>query len=35
MLLEKNTSAIKRPVIEAGAKLLVGFDAAEFAKTLK
>ena len=34
-LLEKNTSAIKRPVIEAGAKLLVGFDEAEFAKTLK
>ena len=33
-LLEKNTSAIKRPVIEAGAKLLVGFDEAEFAKTL-
>ena len=33
-LLEKNTSAIKRPVIEAGATLLVGFDEAEFAKTL-
>ena len=34
-LLEKNTSAIKRPVIEAGATLLVGFDEAEFAKALK
>jgi arsenate reductase len=29
-LLEKNTSAIKRPIVEAGARLLVGFDPAEF-----
>jgi len=29
-LLEQNASAIKRPVVEAGAKLLVGFDPAEF-----
>ncbi len=34
-LLEKNTSAIKRPVIEAGATLLVGFDEMEFSKALK
>lgn len=31
-LLEENPSAIKRPVVEAGAKLLVGFDPAEFEK---
>ena len=31
-LLEKNTSAIKRPIVEAGARLLVGFDPAEFEK---
>lgn len=30
-LLEKNTSAIKRPIVEAGARLLVGFDPAQFA----
>lgn len=29
-LLEENTSAIRRPIVEAGAKLLVGFDAEEF-----
>ena len=29
-LLEQNTSAIKRPVIEAGATLLVGFNPDEF-----
>jgi arsenate reductase len=29
-LLEKNTSAIKRPVLEAGPALLVGFDPTEF-----
>ena len=29
-LLEKHTSAIKRPIVESGAKLLVGFDPAEF-----
>ena len=34
-LLEKYPSAIKRPVVEAGAKLLVGFDSAEFALSLK
>ncbi len=32
-LLEKNSSAIKRPVVEAGSKLLVGFDPDEYAKT--
>jgi arsenate reductase (glutaredoxin) len=32
-LLEQNSSAIKRPVVEAGSKLLVGFDPEEFAKT--
>ena len=31
-LLEKNPSAIKRPIVEAGARLAVGFDTAEFAK---
>ena len=34
-LLEKYPSAIKRPVVEAGAKLLVGFDSEEFALSLK
>ena len=29
-LLEKNSSAIKRPVVEANARLLIGFDPAEF-----
>ena len=29
-LLEKNPSAIKRPIVEAGARLLVGFDPAQF-----
>ena len=29
-LLEKNPSAIRRPIIEAGGKLLVGFDEAQF-----
>jgi arsenate reductase len=29
-LLEKHSSAIKRPVIEADGKLLVGFDTKEF-----
>jgi arsenate reductase len=33
-LLEANTSAIKRPIVEAGATLLVGFDADEFAAKL-
>jgi len=34
-LLEAHTSAIRRPIVEAGARLLVGFDAAEFARVLK
>jgi len=29
-LLEQNPSAIKRPVVEAGGRLLVGFDPAKF-----
>ena len=33
-LLEKNTSAIKRPIVESGSKLLVGFQPEEFAATL-
>ena len=31
-LLQKNTSAIKRPIVEAGGRLLVGFDTGEFEK---
>jgi arsenate reductase len=31
-LLEKHASAIKRPVLEAGAKLLVGFVPAQYEK---
>jgi arsenate reductase (glutaredoxin) len=31
-LLEKHASAIKRPVLEAGPKLVVGFDPAEYAR---
>jgi arsenate reductase len=34
-LLEANTSAIRRPIVEADGKLLVGFDPAEFAQALK
>ena len=34
-LLESNTSAIRRPIVEAGASLLIGFDAEEFAATLR
>jgi arsenate reductase len=34
-LLEANPSAIKRPIVEAGSKLLVGFDPEAFARTLK
>ncbi|MFM9968395.1 MAG: arsenate reductase [Burkholderiales bacterium] len=34
-VLEKYPSAIKRPVVEAGSKLLIGFDETEFSKTLK
>jgi len=33
-LLEKNPSAIKRPVLEDGSTLLVGFDAAQYAAKL-
>ena len=33
-LLEKNSSAIKRPVVESGATLLVGFDPEEFKASL-
>jgi arsenate reductase len=31
-LLEKYPSAIKRPVLEAGSKLLVGFDPGDYSK---
>jgi arsenate reductase len=31
-LLEANSSAIRRPVVESGDRLLVGFDPAEFEK---
>ncbi len=31
-LLEKNSSAIKRPILETGSRLLVGFDPAEYVK---
>jgi Spx/MgsR family transcriptional regulator len=31
-LLERNASAIRRPIVEAGGRLLVGFDPAEFEK---
>ena len=34
-LLEANTSAIKRPIVEAGAQLLVGFDEDAFAAALR
>ena len=30
VLLEKNPSAIKRPIVEVGGKLLVGFDERQF-----
>lgn len=33
-LLEKNSSAIRRPVVEFGGRLLVGFDPEEFSRTL-
>ena len=29
-LLEQNSSAIRRPIVEAGGQLLIGFDPAEF-----
>jgi len=31
-LLAENPSAIRRPIVEAGSRLVVGFDPAEFAK---
>lgn len=34
-LLEANASAIRRPIVEAGSALLVGFDPAEFATKLR
>jgi arsenate reductase len=34
-LLDANSSAIKRPIVEAGSALLVGFDAEEFAARLR
>jgi arsenate reductase len=33
-LLEKNSSAIKRPIVEAGDKLVVGFDERQFAASI-
>jgi len=33
--LEANSSAIKRPIVEAGAKLLIGFDPAEYDAALR
>lgn len=33
--LEGNSSAIKRPIVETGAKLLVGFDPEEFSRALR
>lgn len=33
--LEAHASAIKRPVVEAGGALLVGFDADEFSRALR
>jgi arsenate reductase (glutaredoxin) len=31
-LLEENSSAIRRPIVEAGERLLIGFDPTEFQK---
>ena len=33
-LLPQNSSAIRRPIVEAGSKLLIGFDPAEYAAVL-
>jgi len=33
-LLEEHTSAIRRPIVECGGELLVGFEPAEFARRL-
>jgi arsenate reductase len=34
-LLAQNSSAIRRPIVEAGSALLIGFDPAEYAATLR
>ena len=34
-LLEEHASAIRRPIVEAGGGLIVGFDPAEFGRALK
>lgn len=34
-LLAANPSAIRRPIVEAGRELLVGFDATEFSRVLR
>ena len=34
-LLQENTSAIRRPIVEAGDRLLVGFDPDEFSQALR
>jgi Spx/MgsR family transcriptional regulator len=34
-LLAQNASAIKRPVVEAGSALLIGFDESEYAAALR
>lgn len=34
-LMLENPNLIRRPIVEAGARLLVGFDADEFARQLK
>lgn len=34
-LLTRNPSAIKRPIVEAGSGLLIGFDPAEYAAALR
>jgi len=34
-LLEAHSSAIRRPVVEAGSRVLVGFDPEEFGRTLR
>jgi arsenate reductase len=31
VLLEKNPSAIKRPIVEAGSRVIIGFDPQQFA----
>jgi len=34
-LLQENSSAIRRPIVEAGERLLIGFDPAEFEKLIR